>query len=361
MPVEFLPPLPYSLQSHPWRTVVLDALCAALNAVNGEQAVCQNLHLEGDQLWVGEQRFPLEPRGRLAVLAVGKAAVAMARGAKAVLGERVSQGLIVTKFLPQDELAPFPVMLGDHPIPKQRSLRAAQAVGRFLKSLQPGDTLLCLISGGASALLTLPRSPLRLRDLQKTTQLLLRCGATIYELNTLRKHLERLKGGGIVKSVNSVRVISLIISDVIGDAVEVIGSGMTTADPTTFGDAIEVIDRYELRRLIPPSVLEYLLQGAQGLYPETLKPNEVAPDRVLNHVIASNRHACEAAQRSLQSSGVEVFYLTSYLQGEASQVGRVFAAFARHLCATRSASAPPLCWIAGGETTVTVRGNGIGG
>ncbi len=361
MSVEFLAPLPHSLQEHPFRDVLVNALRAALDAVNGEEAVRRSLHVEGDQLWVGEKVYPLHPKGQLALLAVGKAAVSMARGAKQSLGDRLSRGIIVTKFLPENEVLDFPTLLGDHPIPKQRSLRAARTVEGFLKTLQLEDTLLCLISGGASALLTYPRHPLRLQDLQKTTQLLLRCGANIHELNTIRKHLERFKGGGLVQMVNATRVISLIISDVIGDSIEVIGSGMTAPDPTTFENALAILDRYELRHSLPSRVLAYLVEGSQGAHPETLKADMAFSKQFANHLIASNRHACEAAQRSLERAGVETLHLTSYLQGEASQVGRVFASFARQLSALQSASRSPICWIAGGETTVTVRGQGIGG
>lgn len=361
MTVELLSPFPYSLQEHPHREIVMRAIQAALNAVNGEQAVRHSLRLKKEHLWVGDQAHALHPQGQIALLAVGKAAGSMAQGAKESLGERVSKGIIVTKFPPETELRNFPVLLGDHPIPKQRSLRAARTVERFLKTLKPQDTLLCLISGGASALLTTPRPPLRLSDLQKTTKLLLRCGANIHELNTIRKHLERFKGGGIVQAANVANVVSLIISDVIGDSIEVIGSGITAPDPTTFGDALAIIDRYELRQSLPSNVLAYLMEGTQGVHPETLKPDSDISKKVANYVIASNRHACAAAQHSLQQAGVETLHLTSFLQGEASQVGRVFAAFARQLCVSRSDSTPPVCWIAGGETTVTVRGDGVGG
>ena len=361
MTVDLRSPLAVSLQPHPYREIIIDAIKAALNAVNGEHAVRRSLSLDENRLWVGENSYPIHPEGQIALLAVGKAAPAMARGAKASLGERVTSGLIVTKFLPENEPVDFPVLLGDHPLPKRRSLCAAQAVERFLKLLTPKDTLLCLISGGASALLTFPRHPLRLQDLQRTTRLLLRCGANIHELNTVRKHLERFKGGGVVQRVDSGQVISLIISDVIGDSIEVIGSGLTAPDPTSFEDALSVIDRYDLRHSIPSRVLEYLLQGSQGIHPETLKSRDPLFEKVANHNIASNRHACEAAQQSLQKAAIETLHLTSYLQGEASQVGRVFAAFARQLCANRNHLRAPICWIAGGETTVTVHGNGIGG
>ncbi len=360
MSFDIISPLPSSLQSHPYREPLTHAIQSALNEVNGSQAVQKTLRLENHHLWVNGQSYTLDPQGQIAVLAVGKAAVAMAQGAKKVLEERASHGMIVTKFLPENQQSPFPTLLGDHPVPKKRSLQAALAVERFLKSLKPQDTLLCLISGGASALVTYPRPPLRLIDLQKTTQLLLRCGATIQELNTLRKHLERFKGGGFVQIAEVSQVISLIISDVIGNSIEVIGSGLTAADPTRFADALDIVDRYDLRQSIPPIVLDYLQQGDQGLQAETLKPDDVALGKVANHIIASNRHACEAAQRALQQAGIETLHLTSYLQGEASQVGRVFAAFARQL-SSRQPLTRPICWIAGGETTVTVRGNGIGG
>jgi hydroxypyruvate reductase len=153
----------------------------------------------------------------------------------------------------------------------------------------------------------------------------------------------------------------LILSDVIGDSLDVIGSGLTTPDPTTFEDAIAILEQYGLRPSLSPLVVEYLQRGREGNVPETMKPSDSAFKKVMNHIIASNRHACEAARLNLQAAGVETFHLTSFLQGEASQVGRVFASFARQLCTSPPDRASPICWIAGGETTVTVRGNGIGG
>lgn len=354
-------PIPTSLANHPHKDILLKAIQESLNEVAGDQAVRRSLHIEQGRLWVGDQSYPLSSEGKLYLLAVGKAAVAMAAGAKESLGDQISAGIIVTKFRPSEEQSNFPVLLGDHPVPKQQSLAAARAVESFLKSIRAQDTLLCLISGGASALLTSPRPNLRLREVQKTTQLLLRCGATIQELNTIRKHLDRFKGGGIIQAVKPAQVISLIISDVIGDSLEVIGSGLTAPDPTTFQDALAILDHYELRSSIPGAVLEYLEEGARGIHPETLKPQSEDFSRVANHIIASNRHACEAAQRAFQAAGVKTLHLTSFLQGEASQVGRVFAAFARQLSIQQVNADQPICWIAGGETTVTVRGSGIGG
>ncbi|GAB4470511.1 MAG: glycerate kinase [Anaerolineales bacterium] len=361
MSIELISPLPYSLQNHPYRDVLIQAIQAALAAVNGEEVVRQTLEVKDGRLYVGDQSCPIPPQGKIAILAVGKAATAMARGAKESLRNLNPKGIIVTKFHSEDRPNDFPILIGDHPIPRKRSLRAARAVERFLSNLNPEDILLCLISGGASALLTYPRPPLTLRDIQRTTQLLLQCGATIHELNTVRKHLERFKGGGIVQIAPAATVISLIISDVIGDAIEVIGSGLTAPDPTTFREALTILERYELTHILPPKVMQYLHEGSEGLHAETLKPQSALSKTVVNQIIASNRHACVAAQQSLQKCAVETLHLTSFLQGEASQVGRVFAAFARQLHSTRRDTAPPLCWIAGGETTVTVRGDGIGG
>jgi hydroxypyruvate reductase len=188
----------------------------------------------------------------------------------------------------------------------------------------------------------------------------LRSGATIQEVNCIRKHLEKLKGGGLAAIAHPARTISLILSDVIDNDIASIASGITAPDPTTFSDALHIIHHYYLEKQIPSAVLELLQKGEAGIEPETRKAHDTLFQRVNNYLIGSNTQACQAALENFSRNGFSTLHLTSYLQGEANQVGKIFAAFARQL-SKRPSPSKPVCWIAGGETTVTVRGNGVGG
>lgn len=356
-------PYPQTLEINPHRDQITSALTSAIQSVSGESGIEEQLSLDGNQLRVGQDSFYLNPAGKLYILAIGKAAPAMFRGAMKNLNAILAQGLVITKQPTDLSFSNVEIKYGDHPVPGFNSINASKSVAQFLQNIQPQDTLLCLISGGASALLTYPRPPLNLEHLILTTRALLACGATIQEINCIRKHLEILKGGGLLKFVNASQVISLIISDVIDDQVSNIASGPTAPDPTTFEDAINIVEKYNLANQIPASVLTFLSHGISGEYPETAKPSDPVFKRVANRIIASNYQACETLRNSLQSFGFNCLHLTSFLQGESRQVGRVFASFAKELKLRRPGESgnPPLCWIAGGETTVTLTGDGAGG
>lgn len=355
------PPYPFSLDQHRHKAIILESLNNAFEEVSGEKAVNHVLDVNKTEIRVRNERYPLHPQGKVYLLAVGKAAISMTKGALSKLSSIIQQGLVVTKGRQEQTIPKIEIVYGDHPVPGINSINAARKVDHFLRQIQPNDTLLCLISGGASALITYPQPPISLEDLSSMTHLLLSCGASIEEINCLRKHLEIFKGGGLVKRVPASQIISLIISDVTGDDISTIASGMTSPDPTTFQVALEILSTFNLLNEIPSSIKIYILQGVAGDIPETAKPDDPLFQRVSNHIIASNYLACQAVQQTMQRYGFNTMHLTSCLKGEAREVGKIMASFAReHVLRDRSLQRP-FCWVAGGETTVTIKGSGIGG
>ncbi len=337
---------------------------AALGAVDPQAAVRKVLVLNGEELQIGSQQLDLRSFKRVRLLGTGKACQAMARGVVEVMGDRVRDGLIITKHI-EDQNAGLPfsvrVMKGNHPVPGSDSLAAAQELAVFLEGTQPDDLVICLISGGGSALITLPQDPISLDDLQGLTHLLLASGASINEMNALRKHLDRVKGGGLARMANGAYITTLILSDVIGSPLDVIASGPTTADPSTFEQALGVLDKYGLLERAPHQIVHILQQGASGNLPETVKPGDPILSRVNNFIVASNHQAAEAAISQAHQEGFHTLLLTTYLQGEAAQAGAVLANILQQINATGQPLARPACLIAGGETTVTLRGTGLGG
>lgn len=337
---------------------------AALQAVDPGPAVCQQLRLAEGQLWIGETSWSLACLRRLIVIAVGKAALPMAHAAQTVLGAAVTEGLVVTKTghaagwqLP----APWRIFEAGHPTPDANGQHAALQVLQLLQQLTSEDLVLVLLSGGASALLPAPAEGLSLADLQATTTLLLRCGATIVELNTVRKHLSQLKGGQLARLASPAAVATLILSDVVGDPLDVIASGPTVPDPTTYADAWHILERYKLLTQVPAAVRDYLAAGVAGERPETPKPGDPCFARVYHRIIASNRVAALAAAQCASTLGYHTLILSTFVEGEAREVAKVAAALMRNVRQYGEPVPPPACLIWGGETTVTVRGDGLGG
>jgi hydroxypyruvate reductase len=300
-------------------------------------------------------------KGRLVVVAAGKASAAMAAAAEQALGGRISEGLLVGPVPVSPPGPRWRVHVAGHPVPDARGLEAASDLERLASRLDRKDLLLVLLSGGASALLPAPVDGLSLADKAAATALLLRSGATIHELNTVRKHLSRLKGGGLARAAAPARVVCLVLSDVVGDDPATIASGPTAPDPTTYADAVRVLDERGLREAVPASVRDHLEAGVLGRRPETPKPGDPLFRRVQTRIIGSNRLCLAAAAREARRQGLRPVILTSRLEGEAREVARVLVAVLRECIETAHPAAPPVCLLAGGETTVTVRGDGHGG
>jgi hydroxypyruvate reductase len=246
-------------------------------------------------------------------------------------------------------------------MPDVAGVQGAERLAALLREAGADDLVICLISGGGSALLTLPQPGITLEDLRALTDALLRCGATINEINALRKHLQQLQGGGIAQLAAPATVISLILSDVVGDPLDVIASGPTSPDTTTFADAWAVLETYGLVEAVPRSIVERLRAGLAGQVPETPKPGEALFERVQNVIIGSNALAAQAAVGRARELGFAALVLSTYVEGEAREVARVAAALAKDLARHGRPLRPPACLVLGGETTVTLRGSGRGG
>lgn len=299
---------------------------------------------------------------RLVTVGFGKAAPAMASALAESLDDLIDAGLVITKYghVLTSVSGRIKVFEAGHPVPDNNGLRATEELIRLVRATEERTLIVTLISGGGSALLVAPQDGISLEDKQQTTSLLLKAGADIGELNTVRKHLSRVKGGRLAEAAYPATSISLILSDVIGDRLDVIASGPTAADPTTFGEALGILERYRLSEKAPPAVVELLRRGEQGALNETPKTGSPFLDQVDNIIIGSNRQALEAATRSAEDIGFNVEIISSALTGEARKVGRQLARQALIAAASKSGDAG-LCLLAGGETTVTVRGQGKGG
>lgn len=345
------------------QSIIKGVVQSALAAVDPAAAVRQALALRGRRLQAGDRSFDLSAYRRVRVIGAGKAAQAMARGLTGVLGDRISDGVLVTKHREDSGGLPpgIDVLLGGHPVPTQDSVNSTGRLVEYLRESAAGDLVICLISGGGSALLTWPQAGVTLDDLQALTRLLLACGADITEMNVLRKHLDQVKGGGLARLAAPGEVITLILSDVIGSPLDVIASGPTVPDTSTFGQAYAILEKYRLVEKVPEAVGAVLRKGMAGDLPETLKAGDPIFEKVTNLVVASNAQAALAGLDRARQAGFHTLLLTTYLQGEAAQAGGLLASLLKEIDASGNPLPRPACLAAGGETTVTVRGEGLGG
>jgi hydroxypyruvate reductase len=334
---------------------------AALEGVDPAAAVNRHLQRKGAKINIAGTRYDLDAYERVFVVGGGKATVALATAVAGVLGDFLTSGIGVTKYghaapaRPSVRPATAPaldrieVIEAGHPVPDHNSVRGARAIVDLASQATERDLIICLISGGGSALLTLPVPGLELAELQSMTEAMLRSGATIGELNTVRKHWSQIKGGGLARVAAPATVITLILSDVVGDPLDVIASGPTVADPTTVADAEAVLGRYGIAPPLPVP------------FRESPKPGDAAFKRVLNVVIGSNRLAAVAAADKARELGYAALLLGTYVEGEAREVAKVAAGLAKGIRMHGDPMPPSACLIWGGETTVTVHGAGIGG
>jgi hydroxypyruvate reductase len=337
-----------ALARHPDHERIEKILRAALRAADPESAVRGALRLEKETLLLDGKDFPLPSDSRLAVLAIGKAAIPMAAAARDILGNRISEGLVVSKDVPARDLSPLRFILAGHPIPDEGSLRAGRESLRLARGLGKNDILLLLLSGGGSALAAAPLVPLS--AMQTLTDTLLASGADIEDINTLRRHLDALKGGGLARAAYPARVLTLVLSDVIGSPIEAIASGPAAPDPTSLADARQILEKYALREKIPPIIFETLRRVE-----ETPKPGARIFETGDTRILCDNEKALHAAKAVAKAEGIFAPIVTTRLRGEASRAGRALATL------LRQPLPQPACLLAGGETTVTLgetRGRG---
>lgn len=342
---------------------VLDVIEAGLRAADPKSSVRNSLSRRGNELCVLNECFAIT--GRVHVIGFGKAALGMSLGCEDVLGELIAGGIVIVPSTggPPPKLPKrVEVVEGEHPIPGEKTLRASRRLIEYVEeNLRTGDVVMVLVSGGGSALFEIPYPPLTLGDIAITTNTLMRAGADIVELNTVRKHLSMVKGGRLLSFLKRAgRVFSLIISDVVGDPIEFIASGPTEADTTTYRDTYEVLQRRGVWDTLPDSVRNLVLRGLSGEIPETLKPGDPMLSKVRNIVVASNIISLRGMEKRAGELGYKVTILTSMMVGEAREVGRFLGGVARHIAKYKPSNEKAMLLL-GGETIVTVRGRGRGG
>jgi glycerate 2-kinase len=347
------------------RDRVWDIMSTALAAVDPAQAIRQNVSLEGDSLRIGQRSCDLSGYERIFIVGGGKAGSPMVAAIEKILGQRVTAGLVNVKhgYLPPEgaNIQRVEIVEAGHPTPDEAGRRGAERMVEMLSDLTEKDLVICLISGGGSALMTLPQPTISLSDVQALTGVLLRCGATINEINAVRKHISRIKGGQLARLIHPAQVVSLILSDVVGNPLDVIASGPTVPDTTTFAQAYGVLEKYDLLDKVPASIVEHLAAGVAGKMAETPKEGDAVFATVYNLIVGSNEIAARAALNRARESGFNTQLLSTYVEGEAREVAKVLAAVAKEMAKSGQPIPRPGCLVVGGETTVTITGEGKGG
>ncbi|UCG45885.1 MAG: glycerate kinase [Candidatus Bathyarchaeota archaeon] len=344
------------------RKLALDSLEAALEAANPQNFINSRVRLKGEQLTIDGRIFDLDKFNRIFVVGGGKASGGMAEALEAILEDRITNGIVSTPYGSEHyRLKHVTLHLASHPLPDKAGVKGVRLMIDLVTQANKDDLVICLISGGGSSLMPLPRHPISLEDKKTVTKALLESGAGITEINTVRKHISDFKGGWLAKQAHPATVVNLLISDVVGDRIDSIASGPTVPDSSTFQDAIEVLNRYGLWKKTPQSVKHVLLGGKAGKLPETLKPDDEAFTHVHTFIVGNNSAVTLAAYRNLQKAGLNTLLLPSSLEGEAKHVGRKFASFMQETTISEQAMPKPAGLVVGGETTVTVVGEGRGG
>jgi glycerate 2-kinase len=344
----------------PIRPLLKKLIVRGLAAVDAHTAVARAVSRQGEELIIGRRRYDLRRYERVVVLGAGKATASMARAVEQKLGSRLKDGFVVVKYGHGVPTKRIVVAESGHPVPDQSGRRAAASLCAMAAELSRRDLLIVLLSGGASSLLPAPVAGVTLADKQRTTQELLRCGASILEINAVRKHLSRIKGGRLAESTDAT-VVTLILSDVLGDDLSAIGSGPTAPDPTTYHDAVAVLKRYHIWRAVPQRVRRHLDRGRQGCVSETPKPGSLLFRRVHHHIVGNSAAAVAAVAHAAREAGFRTLVHRPVLTGEAREEGKWFGTLARNIVREGRPLQKPCCVVAGGETTVTVTGKGTGG
>ena len=336
------------------KAMVLDIIETGLEAANPYSSVYNMLSKLSKEF----DKFK-----KIVVIGFGKASYRMALACEAILGERIFDGAIIVPkgSVKAPELKKIKVLEGTHPVPTEANVNSARTLLEISSGLTSDDLVICLISGGGSALFTYPAEGISLEDKQEMTKLLLAAGSTIQEINCIRKHISGVKGGQLARHVYPANLVSLILSDVVGDDLSSIASGPTSPDPYTFKDVYELFEKYHLLERVPKNIMKRVLDGLNGKVQDTPKPGDKIFERVKNIIVANNIGALKTMEEKAKSYGLNTMILTSYLEGEAREVGRVIASIAKQLVNQKGPIPPPCAIFFGGETTVTLKGNGKGG
>lgn len=340
-------------------------MASAIRAVEPYQCVKQQLKISDDQIFIGQQSIPQNKIDRIFLIGFGKASVPMAKAVIDVLGDRLMLAEVITKdkgfLINHDDQAMLQVHIGGHPIPTNASIMATQSVLNDLPEFSPRDLVLVVISGGGSALFTAPLEDITQDDLQKMTDSLIKSGAEIQEINTIRKHIDQVKGGRLAARLSPAMVHTLILSDVIGDRLDMIASGPTVPDPTTFTDAWNVIQKYDLVRDTPASITHLIQSGLKGEIAETLKQRDFSNMQVQNHLVGTNIKAALAAKEQAEALGYHALVVSTHLTGLTKDVAEFISGIIQTELTYEQPVKKPYCLIMGGETTVKITGDGLGG
>ena len=334
---------------------------AALKAVDPAAATRRHVVREGNRLVIGGIPCDLDRFDRVYIVGAGKAGAVMAGAMESILGGRLTGGVVNVKYGHATPLRRVELVEAGHPIPDAAGVAGTEKIVGLLERLGEKDLVFCLLSGGGSALLPLPAGEVTLEEKGAVTDRLLQCGATINETNTVRKHISRVKGGQLARLASPARLVSLVLSDVIGDPPDIIASGPTVPDESTYSDCRDILRKYGLEGALPPSVIRHLDAGAEGNEPETPGAGDPVFDHTQTVLIANNRQALEAARAEAKKRGYNALVLSSSIDGETREVARVYAAMAREIERHGDPVRSPACVISGGETTVTLKGGGKGG
>lgn len=338
---------------------------SCLHAVDPYQAVKRFVQLKEDRLLLGDGQesqteIDLNRFERISLVGAGKATAPMARSMEEILNDRIHRGIINVKYGFTNKLARTEIVEAGHPVPDQKGAEGTRKILDFLENADERDLIFSLISGGGSALLPQPAGNITLAEKQTITRSLLACGASIDEINAVRKHISSSKGGQMARAAFPATVVNLMLSDVVGDRMDVIASGPFVPDTSTFKDVLEIFRKYGLED-VPPAILEHVTAGARGQIPETPKAGDPIFDHVFNIIVGSNILALEAAREKAEALGYKTLILSSMVEGETREVARVHSAIAKEILKSGRPIEAPACIISGGETTVTIRGNGLGG
>ena len=343
------------------RAEAREIFAAGVQSADPFAAVLKTLEAENDCLRVAGRSYDLAAIQNIFVAGGGKASAPMARAVENVLDGRVNDGAVVVKYGHGLQLNKIKIIEAGHPVPDQAGCEGARQIVELARRCGDRDLFLFLISGGGSALLPAPADGITFEDKRRTTEALLKSGAAIREVNAVRKHISKIKGGRLAQLAAPAQVIALILSDVVDDALDAIASGPTVPDDSTYADCLEIIRRYELTRQVPAAVIDFLTKGAKGRIAETPKRSESFFRNVRNIIIASNTQALAAAKQRAETLGYHVWIVTHAMTGESRHAAKSHVGLIKEIVRTNKPVTRPACLLSGGETTVTVRGHGMGG
>lgn len=342
------------------RKLALNALEKAVQAADPKQIIRSRLGLNKSTLNVDGYSFDLAKFKHVYVVGGGKASGSMAEALEKLLNDQITAGTINVPYGTRSKTKIIRLNEASHPVPDEAGIRGTRKMLELAGEAGRDDLVICLISGGGSSLMPLPRNGVSLADKRNVTDALLKCGATINEINTIRKHISDFKGGWLAKRAYPATILNLILSDVVGDPLDSIASGPTVPDSATFSDAVRVLNKYKLLTRVPTSVQKLLADGQKGLIEETPKAGDKAFKKTHNVIIGNNRFASKAACKDLRLQKLNSVLLTATVEGEARHVGTVLASIAREISVSGDPVTKPAGFVVGGETTVTVTGKGLG-